>query len=89
MCIQDTITLIMLFFAYEASCPDDQIKLIGGSTEQSGRVVICYDERWKTLDYYRWSSSVAKVTTSCKTAHFLSLKTLELLQVFKIVLINL
>ena len=60
MCIQ-VIYINYALFAYEASCPDDQIKLIGGSTEQSGRVIICYDERWETFDYYRWSSSVAKV----------------------------
>ena len=54
--------IVNLFFAYEASCPDNQLKLIGGKTEQEGRVEICYNQRWKTLDFYRWSPSVAKVT---------------------------
>ena len=46
---------------HEASCSDGQIKLIEGYTELYGRVEICSHQRWETLSYNHWSSSVAKV----------------------------
>ena len=53
--------LMCFFVPYEASCHDDQIKLVEDNTEQNGRVEICFNQQWNTLDYSRWSSSVAKV----------------------------
>ena len=51
----------MFFFAYEASCHNGQIKLNEGDAEDNGRVEICFNQRWKTLNGWRWSPSVAKV----------------------------
>ena len=53
--------MLLIFFLHEASCHDDQIKLIEGITKQNGHLEICFDQRWETLDYYRWSPSAAKV----------------------------
>ena len=51
----------MLFFQHEASCSDGQIRLIDGYTERYGRVEICSDQRWETLNYYQWTYDNARV----------------------------
>ena len=44
------------FFVPEASCSDGQIRLIEGYTENNGRVEICSNQRWETLNYNTWTS---------------------------------
>ena len=55
--------LFIFFFAYEVSCPDDQIKLIKGNTEQNGHVGICSDESWETFEYVYWWTPYATEET--------------------------
>ena len=55
------INVILSLYIYEASCSDGQIRLIEGNTELYGRVEICSDQRWETLNYYQWSYYNARV----------------------------
>ena len=42
-------------------CSQGQLRLIGGSSENEGRVEICYDNQWGTICDNGWSSEDAKV----------------------------
>ena len=48
-------------FIYIASCSDGQIKLIGGTSQASGQVEICSNQRWETLSRSQWTNNVASV----------------------------
>ena len=42
-------------------CTDGQLRLVGGSSENEGRVEICYENRWGTVCYHGWSTEDAMV----------------------------
>ena len=42
-------------------CSSGQLRLVGGSSENEGRVEICYDNQWGTICDNGWSSEDAKV----------------------------
>ena len=42
-------------------CSHGQLRLVGGSSENEGRVEICYQNRWGTICDNGWSSEDAKV----------------------------
>ena len=51
-----------IFSLYKiASCSNDQIRLIGDLKESNGRVEICSDQRWETLNVNQWIESNAMV----------------------------
>lgn len=46
----------MMYVAHtQASCRDGDIKLVNGKTENEGRVLICLDQRWGTVNVNGWS----------------------------------
>lgn len=51
-----------------ADCYDGQLRLAGGSTENEGRVEICYENQWGTVCGHGWSSEDAKV--ACRQLGF-------------------
>ena len=44
-----------------AACTDGQLRLVGGSSENEGRVEICYEHQWGTVCDNGWSAEDAKV----------------------------
>ena len=49
---------IVLFVAH---CSDGQLRLTDSLAENSGRVEICSDQRWKTFYNSHWSTNNARV----------------------------
>ena len=43
------------------NCSQGQLRLIGGSSDNEGRVEICYENRWGTICDNGWSNEDAKV----------------------------
>ena len=54
-----------------AACKDGQLRLVGGSSENEGRVEICYENQWGTVCNHGWSSENARVV--CRQLGFQSL----------------
>ena len=44
-----------------AACTDGQLHLVGGSSENEGRVEICYENQWGTVCDNGWSAEDVKV----------------------------
>ena len=47
-----------------ASCSDGDLKLVGGSVASEGRLEICFDKRWTTIDGDGWTLPDTQV--ACK-----------------------
>ena len=40
---------------------DGDIKLVGGISDSNGRLEVCFDQRWTTVDGYGWTDTDTKV----------------------------
>ena len=47
--------------AHTATCMDGDIKLVGSTSDSDGRLEVCFDQRWTTVDGYGWTDSDTKV----------------------------
>lgn len=54
-------TFFNLLIGSNVSCEDGSIQLVGGSTENEGRVEICFENHWGTICDDRWDSNEATV----------------------------
>lgn len=50
-----------LFHSVDDNCTDGDIRLVGGTTDNEGRVEICSDRRWGTICDDGWDSTDAGV----------------------------
>ena len=46
---------------HTATCMDGDVKLVGGASDFEGRLEVCFDHRWTTVDGYGWTDSDTKV----------------------------
>ena len=46
---------------HTATCMDGDVKLVGGTSDSDGRLEVCFDQRWTTVDGYGWTDSDTKV----------------------------
>ena len=54
-----------------ANCTNGQLRLIGGSSENEGRVEICYENQWGTVCNNGWNAEDARVV--CRQLGFQTL----------------
>ena len=52
------------------SCSDGDIRLVGGGTEREGRVEVCLDQRWGTVNGDGWSAPDSQVV--CRQLGYLT-----------------
>ena len=45
-------------------CEDGDIRLVGGASESEGRLEVCFDKRWGTIDGDGWTDTDTQV--ACK-----------------------
>ena len=53
-----------------ASCQNGDVRLVGGSSQDEGRVEICFNRRWGTVSDDGWSTANAKVV--CRQLQYTS-----------------
>ena len=46
---------------YIASCEDGDLKLVGGISEDEGRLEVCFDQRWGTINGDGWTHTDTRV----------------------------
>ena len=56
-CIRKPALLIM----HTATCEDGDVKLVGGMSETEGRLEVCFNQRWTTVDGNGWTNSDTEV----------------------------
>ena len=44
-----------------ASCQDGDLKLVGGISENEGRLEVCFDQRWGTINGDGWTHTDTQV----------------------------
>ena len=44
-----------------ASCKDGDLKLVGGISENEGRLEVCFDQRWGTINGDGWTHTDTQV----------------------------
>ena len=49
---------------HTASCKDGDLKLVGGMSETEGRLEVCFNKRWGTIDGNGWSHT--ETEAACK-----------------------
>ena len=54
--------------SYTAECEDGDIKLVGGASEVEGRLEICFNKRWTTIDGDGWTHTDTEV--ACRELGF-------------------
>ena len=53
-----------MVFITVAVCEDGDIRLVGGASESEGRLEVCFDKRWGTVDGDGWTHTDTQVV--CK-----------------------
>ena len=54
--------------SYTAECEDGDIKLLGGASEVEGRLEMCFNKRWTTIDGDGWTHTDTEV--ACRELGF-------------------
>ena len=52
------------------SCSDGDLKLVGGSVVSTGRLQICFNKRWSTINADRWTEQYTEV--ACQQLGYLT-----------------
>ena len=55
---------IKLIQPHTATCSDGDLKLVGGASETEGRLEVCFNRRWGTIDGDGWTHTDTQV--ACK-----------------------
>ena len=50
-----------IHYCYIASCKDGDLKLVGGISENEGRLEVCFDQRWGTINGDGWTHTDTQV----------------------------
>ena len=52
--------LLLLSFLRTASCSDGDMRVVGGDSEYDGKLEVCFNQRWGTVNGDGWSSVLLK-----------------------------
>ena len=63
-CTWISLTEVYLLYIPLAQCEDGDLKLIGGATEAEGRLEVCFNKRWGTIDGDGWTQTDTQVACS-------------------------
>ena len=59
--VQSKILLCIHVYILSATCSDGDLKLVGGDSEREGRLEVCFDQRWGTINADGWTETDTQV----------------------------
>ena len=68
---QEVFQLCSTSHTHTASCNDGDLKLVGGASETEGRLEVCFNKRWGTINADGWTRTDTQV--ACKQLGFSTL----------------